>query len=90
MRKTDAVDVEGKHGKRHHPTKALSSERQDPVETTAPEVVDRRVHRRMLAPHRHEFLDLLAHTFRLVDLASLRQHLVIEQVFKAEPIPGVV
>ena len=90
QQKADTVDVQGDHGEGDDAGKAHGASCQNPVEAAVLEVVDRRFHCRMLTSHRHEFFAPLALPLSLVQVAFLRQHVVIEQFVEADSVLGAV
>ncbi len=90
QKQADAVDVQGDHGKGDGTGEAPGALGQDPVEAAVPEVVDRRLHRRMLLAHPGEVLVALALAFRRVEIARLRQRAAVEQPVEADPVRGAV
>ena len=84
------MDVQGDHGEGDDAGKARVVVCQNPVKTAVLEVVDCRFHGRMLTPHGHECFAPLALPLGLVQIAVLRQHVVIEQFVEADPVLGAV
>ncbi len=84
------MDVESDRRESRHAGKAVRPQGPNPVKAAVPEVVDRRFNRRMLTVQRGELTAPLALPVGFVEIALLRQRVVIEQPVKTHAVAGAV